>query len=243
MSHTKPLTAWQHAAALATEGACLLPLLLSALGSLVAATRPPYLFPAIPAAVQPTLLTIAVSLLYGAVHAPLCLWRTAYYVRLCGAGDALPSLRPTKRGIAALSWRWHLWWRRAVGGAIACAPSALMFRYGSIVSQTAGTAAIQPALWLVAGAISLVVGIVLTAIWQCRYALAPLFLLRGIPASAAMALSARAMRRHLGEYINFLGNELPHLIPCILLIPAAWRVPAFRRRRAALLLGWMPPGR
>ncbi len=243
MSPSQPLTAWQRAAALATEGACLLPILLAALGGLAGITRPPYLLPVIPLTVQPTLFTAAAALLYGAVRAPLCLWRTAYYVRLCGAGETLPSLRPTGRGFAALGWRWRLWGRRAAAGVIACAPSALMLGYGSAVSQEANTAALQPALWLAAGTVALLVGVTAAAIWQCRFCLAPLFLLRGAPAAAAMALSARAMRGHLGEYINFLGGELPRLVSCLLLIPAAWRVPAFRRRRAAWLLSLMPPDR
>lgn len=243
MSSSQPLTAWQHAAALATEGVCLLPILLAALGGLAGLTRPPYLLPVIPAAVQPTLLTAVAALLYGAGRAPLRLWRTAYYVRLCGAGETLPSLRPTGRGFAALGWRWRLWGRRAAAGVIACAPSALMLGYGSAVSQEADTAPLQPALWLLGGAVALLVGVTVAAIWQCRFCLAPLFLLRGVPAAAAMALSARAMRGHLGAYVNFLGGELPRLIPCILLIPAVWRVPAFRRRRAAMLLSLMPPDR
>ena len=243
MSSSQPLTAWQHAAALATEGVCLLPILLAALGDLAGLTRPPYLLPVIPAAVQPTLLTAVAALLYGAGRAPLRLWRTAYYVRLCGAGETLPSLRPTGRGFAALGWRWRRWGRRAAAGAIACAPSALMLGYGSAVSQEADTAPLQPALWLLGGAVALLVGVTVAAIWQCRFCFAPLFLLRGVPAAAAMALSARAMRGHLGAYVNFLGGELPRLIPCILLIPAVWRVPAFRRRRAAMLLSLMPPDR
>ena len=82
MSHTKPLTTWQRAAALATEGACLLPYLLATLSGLVGLTRPPRLFPIIPLAWQPILLTAVTTILYGIVRAPLRLWRTAYYVRL-----------------------------------------------------------------------------------------------------------------------------------------------------------------
>lgn len=241
--HTKPLTPWQRAAALATEGVCLLPILLAVGGGLFNLYRPPYLLPVVPAAWQPLVLTTAAALLYGALRAPVRLWRTAYYVRLCYAGDALPSLRPTGRGFAALGWRWLLWGRRAAALAIACAPSALMLSRGAAVSQETDTAAIQPVLWLAAGAIALLGGLTVAALWQCRYTLAPFFLLRGAPAAASMALSARAMRGHLGEYVNFLGAELPQLIPCLLLIPAVWIVPAFRRRRTALLLSFMPPDR
>lgn len=237
----KPLTAWQRAAALATEGACLLPYLLAALGGLYMVYLPPYLLPVIPVAWQPFLLTAVGALLYGAMHAPLCLWRTAYYVRLCAAEETLPSLRPTRRGFGALGWRWLLWWRRGAALAIACAPSALLFGRGSLASQQ--NAAIQPVLWLAAGTIALLGGLTVAAIRQCRFCLAPLFLLRGYPATAAMALSARAMRGHIGDYINFLGGEFPRLCLCLMLIPAVWIVPAFRRRRTALLLTWMPPDR
>lgn len=237
----KSLTGWQLTAALATEGACLIPLLLAALGGFVGLARPPYLLPLIPTAWQPLLLTAIAALLYGAVRAPLCLWRTAYYVRLCAAEEALPSLRPTRRGFSALGWRWRLWWRRGTALAIACAPSALLFGYGSFISRH--NAAVQPVLWLAAGAAALLIGLTVAAIRQCRYVLAPLFLLRGYPAAAAMALSARAMRGHIGEYVNFLGGEAPRLCLCLLLLPAVWIVPAFRRRRAALLLTWMPPDR
>ena len=155
------------------------------------------------------------------------------------AEGALPSLRPTRRGLAALGWRWRLWWRRGFALALACAPSALLLGYGSFISQQ--DAAVQPVLWLTAGTAALPLGLVAVAVWQCRYALAPFFLLRGAPAGAAMALSPRAMRGHVGEYVNFLGGELPRLCLCLLLIPAVWVVPAFRRRRTALLLSFMPP--
>jgi hypothetical protein len=88
--------------------------------------------------------------------------------------------------------------------------------------------------------VALLGGIIAVAVWQCRYALAPLYLLRGYPAAAAMALSPRAMRGHLREYVNFLGGELPRLCLCVLLVPAIWIIPAFRRRRIALLLSFMP---
>ncbi len=235
----KPMTVWQRAAALATEGACLLPYLLAVLGGFIGLTRPPYSLPLVPAAWQPVLLTAVAALIYGAVRAPLCLWRTAYYLRLCAAEQSLPSLRPTGRGFAALGWRWRLWWRRGIALALACAPSALLFARGSLASRQ--NAAVQPVLWLAAGTAALLLGLIAVAVWQCRYALAPLYILRGYPAAAAMALSPRAMRGHGGDYVNFLGGELPRLCLCLLVIPAAWVVPAFRRRRAALLISFMPP--
>ncbi len=239
--YKKPLTAWQRAAALATEGACLMPYLLAVLVSLIAHYRPPLLLPVIPAAWQPVLLSVISALAYGAASAPLRLWRAAYYVRLCRAEDTLPPLRPTRRGLSAIGWRWQLWGRRAAALAVACAPSAAMLGYGSLASRQADTAAVWPVLWLAAGTVALLVGVVCAAVWQCRYVLAPLYILRGIPAGAAMALSAQRMRRRIGTYVNFIGEEAPRLLWCLLLIPAAWVVPAFRRRRAALLLSLMSP--
>ncbi len=239
----KPLTSWQRAAALATEGACLLPYLLAVLVSLIAQYRPPLLLPIIPAAWQPFLLSAVFALAYGAISAPLKLWRAAYYVRLCHAEDTLPSLRPTRRVLSAIGWRWQLWGRRAAALAVACAPSAAMLGYGSLASRQADTAAVQPVLWLAAGGVALLVGLVCAAVWQCRYALAPLYILRGCPAGAAMALSAQRMRRRIGTYVNFIGEEAPRLMWCLLLVPTAWIVPAFRRRRAAILLSLMSPDR
>ena len=235
---TEKLTAWQRAAVLAAEGACLLPYLLSLLWGLYIQYRPPYRLPAVPAEIQTVVFTALSALLYGAAKAPLRLWRTAVYARLCASPTALPSLRPTRHGLAAVGWRWRLWWRRAAAVALACAPSALLLGYGAAASRQEN--AVQPALCLTAGALLLLVGIVSAALWQCRYVLATLFILRGTPPAAAMALSARAMRKHLGKYINFLGAELPRLLPCLLLVPAIWCIPAFRRRHTAMLISLMP---
>ncbi len=240
MPHTKSLTGWQTVAALATEGACLLPYLLALLGGVIFLYRPPYRFFFMPASVQSLLIAIATALLYGAIKAPLRFWRTAFYVRLCDAGDTLPSLRPTGHGVAAIAWRWHLWVRRTIFGTVTCLPGTLLIGYGT-AARTDNT--ILPAVCLTVGAVVSVIGVVVAAIWQCRYALAPLFVLRGEPSAAAMALSARAMRGHITEYINFLGGELVALLPCLLLFPIVRRVPIFRQRRTAFLLHLLPPDR
>lgn len=237
---SKKLTAWQRAAVLATEGVCLLSYLLALLGGLYNQYRPPYRLPVIPTDLQSLLFTVLAALLYGATKAPLRLWRSAVYLRLCASPTALPSLRPTGHGFAAVGWRWRLWWRRLAATSLACAPSALILGYGAAASQQANANAILPALCLTTGALLLLVGITVASLWQCRYALAPLFVLRGTPSAAAMAFSARTMRKHLGKYINFLGAEIPRLLPCLLLIPAAWCVPAFRRRHTMMLLSFMP---
>ena len=238
MPYAKPLTAWQRAAALATEGACLLPYLLAALGSFIKLNRPPQYLSAVPALWQPILLTAAAALLHGALRAPLRLWRAAYYVRLCTDESSLPSLRLPRQALYAIGWQWRLWGHRIIALTLACAPAALLLARGSLASTQ--NASMQPVLWLTAGGVVLLGGIVAVAVWQCRYALAPLYLLRGYPAAAAMALSPRAMRGHLREYVNFLGGELPRLCLCVLLVPAIWIIPAFRRRRIALLLSFMP---
>ncbi len=243
MSHTKPLTAWQRAAALATEGACLLPYIISVLGGLFGLTRPPRVIPFIPVTWQPILTTAITTILYGVVRAPLRLWRTACYVQLCEEDGTLPSLSPVGRWGPAILWRWQLWRRRTLTLAITCAPSALLIGYGSVISRDAQKSAIQPVLWLAGGGIALILGVLAAAILQCRYTLAPLFLLRDCPAGATMALSARTMRGRIGEYINFLGSELPRLCLCLLIVPIVWVIPAFQRRRIALLLSWMPPDR
>lgn len=243
MSHTKPLTPWQRAAALAAEGACLLPYILSVVSGLFGLTRPPRILPFVPLAWQPILMTAVTTIFYGIARAPLKLWRIDYYVRLCAADTALPSLRPIGRWVPAILWRWQLWRRRTLTLAITCAPSALVIGYGSVISRDAQKSAIQPILWLSIGVLALILGVLAAAVLQSRYTLAPLFLLRDCPAGATMALSARAMRGHIGEYINFLGGELPRLCLCLLIIPIVWIVPAFQRRRIALLLSWMPPDR
>ena len=241
MSHAKPLTPWQRAAALATEGACLLPYIFSVLSGMIGLTRPPRLIPIIPIAWQPLLMTAVTTVLYGIVRAPLRLWRTAYYVRLCADDGTLPSLRPVGRWASAILWRWQLGRRRTLTLAITCAPSALAIGYGSVISRDAQKSAVQPILWLAAGGVALILGVLAAAILQSRYALASLFLLRDCPAGATMALSARAMRGHIGDYINFIGAELPRLCLCLLIVPIVWVIPAFQRRRFALLLSWMPP--
>lgn len=233
MTGTHALTRWQRAAALAVEGACLLVCLLATVGEIglqaaIISTR-----------LQPYVLLVALALLSGAILAPLRLWRTAYYVRLSANETTLPSLRPCGRVGAAILWRWQLWWRRAASLTIACLPCALLLGYGSFSAQHSDSR-VTPLLWLFAGALSFVCGVIAATVWQCRYVLAPFFVLRGYPAAAAMALSARAMRRKIGAYVNFLGGESAALLSCLLIVPAIWVLPSFGRRRTDLLLSWMP---
>ena len=234
MENTHTLIRWQRAAALAIESACLLVFLLTAATELWLQTLP------MTDPVPPYLTLVALSLLSGAVLAPLRLWRAAYYVRLSRNTSALPSLRPCGRVTTAILWRWQLWWRRAAATAIACLPCALLWGCGSFSAQRS-VSRVTPLLWLLAGGLALLGGVIAATVWQCRYVLAPLFVLRGYSAGAAMALSAHTMRRRIGTYINFLGGELPTLLSCLLFIPAVRIIPSFALRRTNLLIGWMPP--
>lgn len=234
MTTAKTLSHVHRAAALTAECACWLPPLLAALWNLWRLPQPPSLSSVLPADWLPYASLVVQVLVYGLVSSPLRLWRTAVYRRLCGDPRAL-SLRLVAR---AVSWRWQLWWRRMGCLAIATLPAALLWGYGSLTPQDNTP---MPLLRLIGGGAALAGGLVIVSVWQCRYALAPLYLLDGLPAEAAMAASARHMRAHAADYINFLGGEAPRLVACIFLIPAIWLLPNFRLRRTALLLDWMQP--
>ena len=87
----------------------------------------------------------------------------------------------------------------------------------------------------------LLCGVIVAGIRQCRYTLAPLFVLAGFPAETAMTLSAERMRSRVGAYVNFLGGEATRLLACLLIVPALWLLPSFRQRRLVLLSEWMQP--
>ncbi len=225
MTAAKTLVHWQRAAAWAVEGMCFLPYAVALPLSLWLSTQP-----------SGMVLSMALALVYGGVKAPLRLWRVAVYRRLCREEDALPSLSLPRGLCAAVGWRWQLWWRRAVTLAVAAAPSALLWGYGSVRGGAVGT---QPLLWLLLGGLCLCGGLLGAVVWQSRYVLAPYYVLDGYPAAAALSLSVKRMRRHSGEYINFLGAEAPRLFLCLALIPAVWCLPAFRRRQTALVVKWL----
>ncbi len=235
MTTTKSFTTWQRAAALAVEGACLLPYIVAGLLYLLRAIQntPPSLIDDY----RSYLLLTASALFYGAVCAPLRLWRAAWYMRLCRTPATLPSLRPPRHWLWAMHWRWALWWRRALALLLAGAPTALLWGYGSVLSQRGNGA--QPLLWLLLGFAALLGGAITAAVWQCRYILAPYYVLDDYPADAAMALSVKAMRGHIADYLTFLAGEIPRLLLCVAIIPAVWIIPTFRRRHTALLVGWM----
>lgn len=240
MTHAHTLSPWQTAGALAMEGICLLPPLTAALLGLWRLPYPPPLFLFLPSAWQPYILPVITTALYTLLTAPLRLWRTAYYRRL-HTDSSLPKRSVFSFVFAAVGWRWRLGIRRLSVFALAVAPSALVWGLGTtspIVKAHRGT--VSP-LCLALGWILLLFGILAGCVWQCRYTLAPLFILDGARSETAMALSARCMRHRVGEYVNFLGNQLPRLLLCGLAIPAIWILPSFRQQRLALLYQWMQP--
>lgn len=231
-----PLTGWQQAAAAGVEGLFLLTWLLARLAECGArlwlAGRPQTVLP------EPFgsgALAAVCTLLQGLLLAPLRLGRLHWYRRLCTAPEPLPSLRPLAVGWrqwkAALGWRWRLWWRRMAALMTAALPAMLLWSFG------AADAAAAP-LWLPAGALALAGGAAAAALWLCRYASAPLLVLEGYPAGAALQLSVRIMRGHRGAYVNFYGSHAAALLSCLLLVPAFWVLPRFHRDKTALLLQW-----
>ncbi len=235
MTNQTALRLWRRAATLAIEGAYRLPYLTLLTLSLAQAVYPP------PALHEYTVAArlLLTTLLYSSIMAPLRLWRVAWYSRLTRTPSQLPSLQLPRHLWRAIGWRWHLWWRRALATLIGGLPASILWSFGSTARVRENGAA--PLIWLLLGQIALLTGTVGAALWQCRYVLAPFYLLTGEAPDAAMALSARTMRGKRCAYINFIGSELPRLLLCLLVIPALWVVPAFRRRRYTLLLSWVKP--
>ena len=93
-------------------------------------------------------------------------------------------------------------------------------------------------LGLPIGAAVLLGGLLGTAVWLCRYAAAPLLLLEGFPAGAALQLSVRIMRGHRAALIDRFGSRLPAMLGCLLLLPVPWLLPRLRIGRTALLVRW-----
>lgn len=215
-------------AAAAVEGACLLAALACRLAG--AFLTELWLTNRLPGAAAWWLLPPAV--LQGVWLSPLRLGRQAFYW-------GRPFFIGWKRWWSAVVWRWQLWWRRAVALCAALLPAALLWSAGDRVSRAGGGSAL---LWLLAGAAVSVPGLIGAAVWQCRYAPAPLLILQGYPAGAAMQMAARAMRRHVGEYLNFLSRWVVPMASCLLLVPAVWVLPRFRRARTAELARWLPAG-
>ncbi len=217
MTHT--VTGWQLARANVVEGACLLIQLLCRLAGLFLSGLS--LAGRLPG--ESGLWLLAAAVLQGVLLSPLRLGRIAYY-----RGMGLTS--GWRRWLQAVGWRWQLWWRRTGMLILLWLPTALLWGWGEF-RRPAG----HPLLWLLAGAGLALLAVGVTLLWQCRYAPAPLLLLRGYPAGAAMQLAALAMRHHVGDYVNFLGSWALPLASCLLVVPAIQVLPRFHEARTAWL--------
>ncbi len=228
---------WWLARAAALEGACRLAGLCCRLGGLYLAyaRMTGYLAvgwtDSLPGGAVWWLLPPAV--LQGLLLSPLRLYRQAFYAGLPGN----PFAAGWRRWGAAVGWRWQLWWRRTAALMAALAPAAAVWSLGDHLGRS-GRGETLP--WLLLGAAAGLLGAVAVAVWQCRYAVAPLLVLQGCPAGAAMGFSAQAMRRHIGEYLNLLGSWALPLASCLLVVPAVWVLPRFGAARTAWLCARQP---
>lgn len=217
------LTAWQRVAAAGIEGLYVLLYLLLRLTDCL-----PLLFlwegggmtASLAESGRVALCVMAGSwLLQATLLPPLRLGRDMWYCHLAAEPAGIPPLRMLFYGFQrfgdAVGWRWRLWWQRTVLLTLGFVPTALIWGYGSLVGGSI--------LWLCAGLLPWGLMLLLTYVWQCRYAATALLLAHGWGAAAAMHLSVRLMRRNKGGYINLWGTY------CVQ--PLRWRL-----ARAAFLL-------
>lgn len=229
----KPLSVHHRAQAMIAEGICLL-------GKLAIYTAELWCLRLIAAAyLQPIrhiLLLTAVVIADLLLLSPLYLSRLAWYDAFTSTHT--PSLTPLTRGwrfyCRAVSWRFQLWRRRSTVLLLAALPAAALLSYGEHLRRMAAPAA-TVVLWLPLGAAALLLGVAGAAWWLCRYAAAPLLILDGYPAIAAMQLSAIAMRGRKRAYINLLGEHLWRVLLSVTLLPAPWLLPPYRMHRIAML--------
>lgn len=233
----KPLGGWRCAAAWAAEGGVGLAAGLSRLAALwlwgVSARG-------MMGDVSPRWAAAAGSLvLTGWLYSAMRLGRFSWYAALADAPaggwpGATAFFAGGRRLIAAIGWRLGLWVRRLLAVLVAALPPLLLLQMGLRVCPEDGLR-----IWWLGGAglVCLLAG-GLAALWLCRYAAAPVFLLEGCGGHEALRRSARLMRRHWRAYLNFLGEWAGALLPCLLVVPIVWLLPRFRLGRAALLLRW-----
>lgn len=227
------LTAHQRAQATIAEGSCLLGRLMVYTAELwcLRLIALDYLQP-----IRHILLLTAVVTADLLLLSPLYLSRDAWYD--AAVGSAAPTLVPLARGwryyCRAVSWRFYLWRRRTTTLLLAALPAAALLSYGEHLRRLDAPAS-ATALWLPLGMAVLLLGTGGALWWLCRYAAAPLLILDGYPAVAAMQLSAVAMRRRRRDYINLLGEHLWRTILSLAVVPAPWVLPPYRMRRIALL--------
>lgn len=230
---TTPLTAHRRAQATVAEGCCLLGRLTIYTGELwcLRLIALDYLQP-----IRHILLLTAVVIADLLLLSPLYLSRDAWYD--AAVSSPASTLAPLADGwryyCRAVSWRFQLWRRRTTALLLAALPAAALLSYGEHLRRL-DTPASTTALWLPLGMAALLLGVGVALWWLCRYVAAPLLILDGYPAVAAMQLSAIAMRRRRRAYINLLGEQLWRLIASLAIIPAPWVLPTYRMQRIAML--------
>ncbi len=228
----REMTVWQRLTALTAEGLCLLAVLLPRLAEMLVS---PYWTR------ERLLLTAAIAVVQDILLAPVWLGREALYLRLCRRSGSLSLAAMTpgfRRFGAAVGWRIRLWLRRGVAAAAVMLPTALLWSYATVSARTA-TSSVTTLLCFFGGCGWALFGGVLAAVYFCRYAPVALLLLDGCPVGAVAALSARLMRGHRAEYVDFLGHWIGRLAACLLIVPAIFFLPRFRAERTALLRGWL----
>lgn len=226
------LTAYGRAQAMIAEGSCLLGRLavagveMGCLQLIAAAHLQP---------IRHLLLLTAMVTADLLLLSPLYLARDSWYDT---AAAHTPSLAALSRGwrfyCRAVSWRFYLWRRRSVVVILAALPAAALLGYGEHLRRL-GASAASVALWLPFGIAALLLGLMAAGWWSCRYAAAPLLILDGYPAVAAMQLSALVMRRRKREYINLLGAHLWRAVLSVSVVAAPWLLPSYRLARIAWL--------
>ena len=231
MKDTAPLSTWQRVAALTVEGLYLLPVVLLRVTECIGVWQladPERITPLSPT--DPMLWLVGGSWLLQVVCLPpLRLGRVAWYQRLAAVGG-IPPLRLLYTGFrrwgGAIRWRWQIWWRRLVAAAVVALPIAGLWGLAHRLSATGQTVA--GLLWAGIGALFILPGVAAVWLWGIRYAPAPLLLLAGCPAGAAIGLAARAMAGHRRSYVDLWGDQVGRLAACMLVFPAPLILPGLR---------------
>lgn len=189
-------------------------------------------------------LAVGVALGGSVLTAPLGwgVWR--WYRRLRECPAAIPSFFRVftgyRRPLAAVSWRWAVWWRQTGLFLTAAIPAALLWGYGDRLTRQGEPA--MALLYLVLGGLALLGAAVVTALRRCRYALIPLLLERGYSATLAVQLSLRLTRRRTGQWVDFWGGRAGLLVLCLFPGGCLWALPRLRWGYLALLEEWLVAG-
>lgn len=171
-----------------------------------------------------------VWLLQALLLPPLRLGRTAYERRLA-AGEEMPSLWVLLQGFrrwgSAVAWRWHVWWRRLAAMGVIALPTCFLWACADRLTQQRD-GSMAPFLLFLLGVLTVPLGVLLGGVWACRYVAAPLLILEGCPAAAAMQLSAKAMVGHRRGYLDFWGEQLGRLTACLTVVATPFLLPRVR---------------